>query len=129
MILFYTPPDRDNIALSLAEAICITHGGKPSPDLETPENKQLLKQIKTDDIRLQMGGFGEPQKYLLGSEAQEMAQRGSLVHIVVNIGEVHILINEKTTLKQALDRFNHKLKWLNKHHPPRNPTNDEHQRG
>ena len=128
MILFYDPPAQGSITLPLAQAICITRGGKPSPDLETPENHELLSNVKTDNVRLQTGGFGEPLKFFTGREAEEMVHRGILVHIVVNINDVHLLINEKTTLEQALQRYHHKLKWLDKHHHQQRPRPDEHQR-
>lgn len=131
MILFYDPPAMNSLALPIAEAMYIVHGGKLTPDLENPQNHEILNslcQCSPKYVRLQTGGFGTPIQYVWGSDAIDMVKSGTPVHIVVNINDVHLFINEKTTLQGALERFHHKLNWLHTHKSPVHKRDEGRQR-
>ena len=106
MILYYAPPAGDSIALPIVQAMHIVHGGKSIPELEKPENRQLLSRACTDLVCLQRGGFERPTNFLWGDDVKRYVRHtGASLRIVVHINGVNLWISEKTTLEQALKRF------------------------
>ena len=108
MKVIFEPCAQNTIVRPMAQAICLANGGKPV-EYEDPfrHEKMLvtLDQLHFLDLKTKSNGKD------VNVEASLVALRAlhEPVQVQVNVNDVEVMIDAKTTVAQAMDQFHKKL--------------------
>ena len=112
MKVVFTPCAQNTIIRPMAQAICLANGGKPVEYVDTADHKRktvTLDQLHFLDLTTKVKGKD------VDVEAGLVAIRAhhEPVLVQVNVNDVEVMIDAKTTVDQAMTQFHQKLAGQN----------------
>ncbi len=107
MKVIFTPCAQNTIIRPMAQAICLANGGKPVEYVDTADHKRktaTLDQLHFFDLQTKKDGK------VVDVTVDFVVTRAHLepVQVQVNVNDVEVMIDAKTTPDQAMAQFHQK---------------------
>lgn len=108
MKVIFTPCAQNTVIRPMAQAICLACGGEPVEYVDTADHKTktvTLDQLGFLDLKTKVGNRE------VNIEADLVAFRAhhEPVQVQVDVNDVEVIIDAKTTVEQAMAQFHQKL--------------------
>ena len=115
---------QNTIIRPMAQAICMARGGMPVEYIDTADHKKkviFMNNLRFLDVKVKEGHSE------VNMTAYQVAQeaRHETVQVQVNVNDVKVIVDAKTTVEQAMAQFHQKYAQQNcvTHKSPCRPSN------
>ena len=108
VIIVFEPVAQNTVIRPMAQAVCMTHGGKDTSYTDTADHKE--KTITLSDLYfLTLTTMVKGHNQLLDGHQVALAARKTPIRIRVDVNDVQIFVSRNTTLTQAMADFQQKI--------------------
>jgi len=107
MKVIFTPCAQNTIIRPMAQAICLANGGEPVEYVDTADHKK--KMVTLDQLYfLDLKAKGKGKDVPVEADLVAMRAHHEPVQVQVNVNDVEVMIDAKTTPDEAVAQFHQK---------------------
>ena len=108
MKVIFTPCAQNTIIRPMAQAICLANGGKPVEYVDTADHQK--KMVTLDQLHfLNLKAKVNAKNVDVEAGVVALWARHQPIQVQVNVNDVEVMIDAKTTVDQAMAQFRKKL--------------------
>ena len=107
MKVIFTPCAQNTIIRPMAQAICLANGGEPVEYVDTADHKRktvTLDQLHFLDLKTKVKG----KDVVVEADLVAIRAHHEPVVVQVNVNDVEVMVDAKTTPDQAMAQFHQK---------------------